>query len=127
MMRFAIAAFLLATAIAPMPVIDNDRVTVWDVTSGDPFAPKHSGDTMWISLSRPGEVAFRTAGQRFDPAALGGRAIAIDLKDKKVEPLANTSGYPNAFPRRRTTSSPRWTCSSTSTTPPTRSSGCGAR
>jgi len=94
-----LAATLASVRAAPMPIVDNDRVTVWDVTSGDPYAPQHAGDTMWISLSRPGEVAFKPAGQRFDPANLGGRAIAIDLKDKKVEPLTNTSGYPNAFPR----------------------------
>ena len=85
--------------LASMPIVDNERVTVWDVTAGDPAAPKHDGDTMWISQSRPGEVAFKTAGQRFDAAALGGRAIVIDLKDLKVAPLPNTSGYPNAFPR----------------------------
>jgi hypothetical protein len=27
------------------------------------------------------------------------KAIAITLKEKKVSALANTSGYPNAFPR----------------------------
>jgi len=99
--RLFLATTIAALVALPasMPIVDNDRVTVWDVTAGDPAAPKHAGDTMWISLSRPGEVAFRAAGQRFDPAALGGRAIAIDLKDRNVEPLANTSGYPNAFPR----------------------------
>ncbi|HEV3141520.1 MAG TPA: hypothetical protein VGY57_13435 [Vicinamibacterales bacterium] len=80
-------------------LIDNERVTVWDVTSGDPFAPPHAGDTVWISLSRPGEVAYKSAGQHFDPASLGGRAIVIDLKDHPVPPLPNASGYPNAFPR----------------------------
>jgi hypothetical protein len=99
MTRAFLFVLILATALAPMPVIDNERVTVWDLTSGDPYAPAHATDTMWISLSRPGEVAFKAAGQKMDPATLGGRAIAIDLKDKKVEPLANTSGYPNAFPR----------------------------
>jgi len=29
-----------------LPIIDNDRVTVWDVTVGDPFAPQHAVDTM---------------------------------------------------------------------------------
>jgi hypothetical protein len=99
MTRFSIAVLFAAAAAASMPIIDNDRVTAWDVTAGDPYAPQHAGDTMWISLSRPGEVAFKAAGQKLDVASLGGRAIAIDLKDKKVEPLANTSGYPSAFPR----------------------------
>ena len=100
MTRLSIALLLaLAGHAVSMPIIDNDRVTVWDVTAGDPYAPQHTGDTLWISLSRPGEVSFKAAGQKLDVAALGGRAIAIDLKDKEVEPLANTSGYPNAFPR----------------------------
>jgi hypothetical protein len=98
-MRAILAAAIVALLPASMPIVDNDRVTVWDVTAGDPAAPKHDNDTVWISLSRPGEAVFKAAGQRFDPAALGGRAIAIDLKDKKVEPLPNSSGYPNAFPR----------------------------
>ena len=29
----------------------------------------------------------------------GGRTIVIELKDRTVAPLANKSGYPNAFPR----------------------------
>ena len=99
MKTLLLLAALVASPFASMPIVDNERVTVWDVTSGDPAAPKHDGDTMWISLSRPGEVAFKAAGQRFDAAALGGRAIVIDLKDHKVAPLPNTSGYSNAFPR----------------------------
>jgi len=87
---------------APMAspaLIDNDRVTVWDVTAADPNAPRPQGDTVWISLSRVGEATFKTKGERFDASSLGGRAILIDLKDKSVPPLANRSGYPNAFPR----------------------------
>jgi hypothetical protein len=94
----AIAA-ILASPVAAMPIVDNERVTVWDVTSGDPNGPRYSGETVWISLSRPGDVAFKAAGAHFDAAALGGRAIVIDLKNHSVEPLPNTSGYPNAFPR----------------------------
>ena len=90
---------LLASPFASMPIVDNERVTVWDVTSGDPNGPRYSGETVWVSLSRPGEVAFKAAGTHFDAAALGGRAIVIDLKDHPAAPLLNTSGYPNAFPR----------------------------
>jgi hypothetical protein len=67
-------------------ILDNDRVTVWD-------APGPPG------TSRPlGDVRFDAAGRRVDIAA-GARTIVIDLKDTRVPPLANTSGYPNAFPR----------------------------
>ena len=105
MWLLAIAA-ILASPFAAMPIVDNERVTVWDVTSGDPNGPRYSGETVWISLSRPGEVAFKSAGAHFDAAALGGRAIVIDLKERvstasSADPttLPNTSGYPNAFPR----------------------------
>ena len=108
MKTLLLLAALVASPFASMPIVDNERVTVWDVTSGDPAAPKHDGDTMWIDrlddqfmemVERVAEVAFKAAGQRFDAAALGGRAIVIDLKDHKVAPLPNTSGYSNAFPR----------------------------
>jgi hypothetical protein len=100
----AILAVCIATAsghsqAAKPPLIDNDRVTVWDVTAADPNTPHPRGEAEWISLSRPGEAVFKAKGARGDAAALGGRAIVIDLKDKTVAPLANRSGYPNAFPR----------------------------
>ena len=53
--------------------MDNERVTVWDVTSGDPSGPRYSGETVWISLSRPGEVAFKPAGAHFDAAVAPGK------------------------------------------------------
>ena len=81
------------------PLIENDRVTVWDVTAADPSAPHPQGDSVWISLARPGEAIVKMKGSRGDAAALGGRAIVIDLKETRVPPLANRTGYPNAFPR----------------------------
>ena len=101
-----VTALVVSTFAASMPIVDNERVTVWDVTSGDPNGPRYSGETVWVSLSRPGEVAFKSAGAHFDAAALGGRAIVIDLKGQvstaySAGPMTspNTSGYPNAFPR----------------------------
>ena len=88
-----------AAAPAGGPLIDNDRVTVWDITAVDPNSPKPQGDSVWISLARPGEAFVKSKGASADAASLGGRAILIDLKDKRVPPLANRSGYPNAFPR----------------------------
>jgi hypothetical protein len=84
---------------AAAPIIDNARVTVWDVTAADPNAPRPAGDTVRISLSPPGKAIYLPKGSRVDPSSLGGRAIVIDLKDASVESLRNTSGYPNAFPR----------------------------
>jgi hypothetical protein len=49
---------------------------------------------MWVS--RTGHAAFLKKG---DKHAADGSGILIGLKDFKVEPLANKSGYPAAFPR----------------------------
>jgi hypothetical protein len=81
------------------PLIDNERVTVWDVTAGDPTPPRPAGDTVRVSLTNPGKAVFVPKGATVDAASLGGRVVLIDLKDARVAPLRNTSGYPNAFPR----------------------------
>jgi hypothetical protein len=81
------------------PIVDNDRVTVWDATAADPNMPHPANDSVWVSVSRPGEMQFVRKGSRPDVAGLGGRAIAIDVKAKTVTPLENKTGYPLAFPR----------------------------
>ena len=73
------------------PLIDNDRVTVWDVTGHATAQPL---DAVVVSLS--GSATFLPKGTAPNVA---GRAIVIDLKDHPVAPIANTSGYPLAFPR----------------------------
>jgi hypothetical protein len=76
---------------APKPLIENDRVAVWDVsgpTTAQPF------DAVVVSLS--GSAAFLREGSTPN---LAGRSIMIDLKDHPVAPIANASGYPLAFPR----------------------------
>lgn len=75
---------------ASKSVIDNDRVTVWDVTTANaqPF------DAVIVSFS--GKAAFLPKGAQ---PALDGRSVVIDLKDHPVAPISNNSGYPLAFPR----------------------------
>jgi hypothetical protein len=73
------------------PLIDNDRVTVWDVTGSTNAQPL---DAVVVSLS--GNATFLTKGAAPKVAE---RSIVIDLKNHPVAPLANTSGYPLAFPR----------------------------
>jgi hypothetical protein len=87
-----VVAALAAPALAQAPVIDNDRVTVWEVAAGQ--APRVEGDYVWVSLSHPGEAAFRP-----EVAAMSGRGVLIKLTDRRVAPAANGSGYPLAFPR----------------------------
>jgi hypothetical protein len=73
------------------PVIDNDRVTVWDLTNPRILQPF---DAVVVSLS--GSAEFLPKGMTPKVAE---RSIVIDLKDHPVSPVANTSGYPLAFPR----------------------------
>jgi hypothetical protein len=76
---------------APKPVIENDRVAVWDVAK--PPTPQ-SLDAVVVSLS--GGASFVP---RNTPPKITERSIVIDLKDHSLTPIANTSGYPLAFPR----------------------------
>ena len=113
-----------APAFAAAPVIDNDRVTVWDVrlAPGDsaPATP-HDMDTVVMFLDggtirtvaadgkattatrQFGEAAFIPAGtDAVDTLVSGGpaREVVIALKPHAVpSAIPNTSGLPNAFPR----------------------------
>jgi hypothetical protein len=88
------------------PVIDNDRVTVWDVmwTKGQTNPARgHDRDAVVMSVSGPhaGHASFIAKGD--SGAEIGGanqgRSIVIELKDHPVAPIANKTGYPLAFPR----------------------------
>jgi len=121
-----IALFALLAALAPQPptgrrtppgpdalalndarpIIDNERVSVWDFTwtRGVPEALERSKtDSVWISVSpSAGDVRYWAKGApRRGEQSIGSpiRMISIDLKDHPVAPTANTSGFPNAFPR----------------------------
>lgn len=93
MIRLLLVAVMLLQAsaqTAPKPVVENDRVTVWDVTS----ASAQPLDAVVVSLS--GKAAFLPKGTA---PKLDGRSIVIDLKDHSVPSAPNNSGYPLAFPR----------------------------
>jgi len=90
------ALSVAALAQGAEPLIDNEHVTVWDTAAV--LAPaKH--DFVEVSLSRKGTASFGHQGDR--PGKGGARTIVIELKDLPVVPLANDSGYPLAFPRKR--------------------------
>jgi hypothetical protein len=76
------------------PVIDNERVTVWDTTSALPAA-QH--DFVAVSLDHKGHAKFGHKGEV--PAKSGAHTVVVELKGVKVPPLENTSGLPLAFPR----------------------------
>lgn len=86
-------AILLATLLAQAPVIDNQRVRVWQ----NEQVPV--GDLDAVSVIVNGAAARATfvpkgAAKPTQPATL-----TVELKDVTVPPMVNTSGYPAAFPR----------------------------
>jgi hypothetical protein len=104
-------------------LIDNERVTVWDVTTekGKPTAMhRHPYDYVIVDLAdatgkvtgqdglqgsyavKTGRVGFGRWGSAEKQENLSDTPrhfIMVELKDAKVSPLANQSGYPDAFPR----------------------------
>jgi hypothetical protein len=74
------------------PIIDNERVTVWDTMA---TASKLPNDSVSVSLTA------KTASYLPKNAArkMAGRSILIALKDHPVTPTPNKTGYPLAFPR----------------------------
>ena len=92
-MTFIILALTLLGFQTPpaAPAIDNQRVQVREINGAVDAVPY---DSIWVS--RTGHAAFLKKG---DKHAADGSGILIGLKDFKVEPLANKSGYPAAFPR----------------------------
>jgi len=94
MIRILLFCVMLFQAAAPAakPTIDNDRVTVWDVTSfsvaGQPL------DAVVVSSS--GTAVFVPKGAS---AKISGHLLVIDLKDHPVPPIENKTGYPLGFPR----------------------------
>jgi len=136
--RFSISIFALVVLGAgllgsPAPLalsfeggkqmVDNERVTVWDVIwPSDRSTPiqRNTTDTVLVALTdgpmrvvdltgaersvtrKIGDVRFllKGDGQREESAGAGiPHDIVIELKDARVAPLANTSKYPDAFPR----------------------------
>lgn len=107
------------------PVIDNERVTVWDVTTlksnsspvqaraydsvtvyliGGAVKRTLSDGTSSVVMRKKGDVLFeqKNSAQNEEEGASEEhptRSIVIDLKDHQVEPLKNTSGFPDAFLR----------------------------
>jgi hypothetical protein len=83
--------FQAGSQTAPKPVIENERVAVWDVADSAAAQPL---DAVVISVS--GNAVFLPKNT---PPKITGRSIVIDLKDHPVPPIENSSGYPLAFPR----------------------------
>jgi hypothetical protein len=84
--------FQAGTQTTTKPVIDNDRVSVIDVS--DYSTPAQPTDAVVVSLS--GSAVYVPKGAT---SKISGRLFVIDLKNHPVPPIENKSGYPVAFPR----------------------------
>lgn len=97
MLRLSLCVFALSFAAlshGAEPLIDNDRVTVWDTSSALPPA-QH--DFVAVSLSQKGTALFGHRGTI--PSKDGARIVVIELKDYSPAPIPNSTAYPLAFPR----------------------------
>jgi hypothetical protein len=94
MIRILLFGAMLFQAAAPAakPTIDNDRVTVWDVTKF--FVTSQPQDAVVVSSS--GIATFVPKGAS---ANISGHLLVINLKDHPVPPLENKTSYPLGFPR----------------------------
>jgi hypothetical protein len=81
------------------PAVDNERVTVWDLTADNSRKSTSARACVSIRLTSPVAVSFfpKCSGAAWDPAP--GGSVVIELKDHPVPPLVNASRFPNAFPR----------------------------
>jgi quercetin dioxygenase-like cupin family protein len=122
----ALAAICLAAGFGQdakrtiQPVVDNERVIVWDVTwTKGQTNPARGHDrgavVLWVmggTVRTLTGITNRSRGQAFFSAkgderreqgvAENGdapRSLVIELKDHSVAPIENKTGYPNAFPR----------------------------
>src|SRR5271156_4282130 len=96
MYKAVFCVFALSVAIvsyAAEPVLDNERVTVWDTTGA--MSPAH--DFVAVSLSHIGSAILGRKGEVAGKA--GARTVVVELKDHPLASIPNTSGYPLAFPR----------------------------
>ncbi|MGA2191472.1 MAG: hypothetical protein ABSH33_23405 [Steroidobacteraceae bacterium] len=121
LMAFPVSAQIDATPTAP--VIDNERVKVWDITlvpgtptlmqrhesavvtmflvGGKIRSTKKNGETI-VSERKFGEVVYDGLGTEHIEEVISGspaRLIVAELKEHPEPLYANKSGYPPAFPR----------------------------
>jgi hypothetical protein len=113
----------LAAEAYAAPLIDNERVTVWDVSLPEgvsgPMTSENEdtvilflegGQIRTVDKTGKASIVMRKFGDAVlvpkgtnavDTLVSGGPAheVVISLKDHPVPPIANTSAYPTAFPR----------------------------
>jgi len=127
-MKFRLGGLLFVAMLAPgqtnKPIVDNERVTVWDNTwtrDQPGFAAPADADalTVWLTggniritlpdgksrevRRKTGDAVFSPRGARWretwDGAGAPPHTIDIALKDHAEPKIPNSSGLPPAFPR----------------------------
>jgi hypothetical protein len=88
------------------PIMDNERVAVWDFTwtRGVPEAMERTtSNAIWVSIAPvAGQAVYWPKGSVRQAAPSSGsaaRSIVVALKDSPPSTMENKSAYPNAFPR----------------------------
>src|SRR5260221_11086765 len=79
-----VALFQAGSPTASKPIIDNDRIAVWDVTDSAAAQPT---DAVVVSLS--GNAAY---GPKGTAPKIDGRSIGIGFKDHPRPTYTNTTG-----------------------------------
>jgi hypothetical protein len=88
-----ITTLLFATLLAQAPVVDNQRVRVWQDAEVPP------GDIDAVSVTVNGAAARATFVPKRAAKPTLPATLTVELKDAAVAPIPNNSGYPIAFPR----------------------------
>lgn len=123
MLRTFTAALLVTAVVAPAlaaPVIDNARVTVWDVRlapgedapptprefdtvtvflEGGTIRTKHADGTVTTEIRNFGDAVFTPKGSGAVDMSDHAHEVVIALKGAPAGPDPGPDGIPNAFPR----------------------------
>ena len=95
MLYFLLLLGTLAYSQSSKPIIDNDRVTVWD---GQSFAAGTAElDTVRVQIELRKATFFKRGAAI--PASDGKREVRIQIQDKLVPAQVDATKYPKAFPR----------------------------
>ncbi len=99
----ALLSFPAAAAAESKPIIENDRVIVWDLPAGQSMpgpVARHEYDVLKVSFTRgSGSATFERKGDHGSSAPASMRTMVVAFKDHPVPPIPNKTGYPSAFPR----------------------------
>jgi hypothetical protein len=122
-LAFTFLTMLIAAKVYAAPLIDNERVTVWDVPlaagASGPATSKdedtvilflEGGEIRTVDRAGKNSIAVRKFGdavfvprgtESIDMLVSGQPAheVVVSLKDHSIPAITNASGYPTAFPR----------------------------